>query len=257
MDKEAARAFITRLARTAGEVIKPYYFSADLEVESKADATPVTLADRAAEEAMRREIRAHHPAHGIIAEEFGNENEDAEWVWVLDPIDGTISFTSGCPLFGTLIGLLHQGRPVAGCIYQPVLEQLMIGDNDTTTLNGTPVRARDVKKLEHATLLTTDLAHIGLYQEAEGFDRLRRRCRLFRTWGDCYGYFLVAAGRADIMCDPVMNPWDLLPVVPVLRGAGVEVSAWNGGPVEGSRSCMAAHPSLHRQALRTLFPVTE
>lgn len=255
MNTQEIRPFIGRLAEVSGTVIRDYFMRAELAVEYKKDASPVTLADRGAEQVMRDLIKRQYPSHGVIAEEFGNENEDAEWVWVLDPIDGTISFTAGCPLFGTLIGLLHNGKPVAGCIHQPVLEQLLLGDSEGTTLNGKAVRARSTMKLEDATLLTTDMSNIDLYQDEALFERLRRRCKIFRTWGDCYGYFLVCTGGADIMCDPILNPWDLLPLIPVLRGAGVEVSDWSGNEVDvGTRSLLAAPMPLHRAAKRVLNP---
>ena len=246
------RSFITELAQTAGEIIRPLYFQPGLAVEHKADQSPVTAADRGAEQAMRCLINKRFPKHGIIAEEFGNENEAAEWVWVLDPIDGTISFTTGCPLFGTLIGLLHNGRPVAGCIYQPVLEQLCIGDDSGTTCNGRTVRVRETPSLDKATVLTTDFAGIEKYQNFAAFEKLRRSARIVRTWGDCYGYLLLASGMADAMLDARMNPWDLLPLIPVVQGAGGVITAWDGGDAVKADSCVAASPRLHGEVLRLL-----
>ena len=246
------RSFITELAQASGEVIRPLYFQPGLVVERKADQSPVTVADRGAEQAMRQLIHKRFPQHGIIAEEFGNENPEAEWVWVLDPIDGTISFTTGCPLFGTLIGLLQNGRPVAGCIYQPVLEQLCIGDASGTTCNGRVVRVRETASLMEATLLTTDLGNIEKHQNFTAFEKLRRSVRIVRTWGDCYGYLLLAAGLADVMMDPVMNPWDLLPLIPVVQGAGGVITAWDGSDAVKADSCVAAAPRLHAEVLRLL-----
>ena len=160
--------FVRKLAGESAKVIKPYFAAFDLEVELKEDETPVTAADRGAEEVMRDLIRKAFPDHGVIGEEFGNENETAEFVWVLDPIDGTKSFTSGCPLFGTLICLLHEGQPVLGAINQPILEQLCIGDNHQTTINGHPVHVPDTDTLSEAILLTTDILSIGKYQNRGG-----------------------------------------------------------------------------------------
>ncbi|MDR1145108.1 MAG: hypothetical protein LBK71_03115 [Verrucomicrobiales bacterium] len=246
------KTFIEKLGRLAGDVIRPYFFNPALTVELKADASPVTVADRAAEKIMRGEINRRYPSHGIIAEEFGDENADAEFVWVIDPIDGTISFTAGCPLFGTLIGLLHQGQPVLGLIYQPVIDQMCIGDNTLTVINGRPVRARDTASLSAATVLTTDLANIEKHQSRAHYEQLRRRARLTRTWGDCYGYLLVSAGLADVMLDPIMHPWDLLPLIPVVRGAGATISAWDGGDPLTATSSVAAVPQLHAEVLRIL-----
>jgi myo-inositol-1(or 4)-monophosphatase len=244
--------FATVLAGRAGDIVRPYFGSRDLAVEAKSDASPVTQADREAEEAMRELIATRYPHHGIIGEEYGREHEDAEWVWVLDPIDGTISFTSACPLFGTLVGLLHQGQPVLGVISQPVLRQLMIGTAEGTRLNGRPVRVRATERLEDAVLLTTDIASIAAYQDGAAFDRLRSRVRLFRTWGDCYGYLLVASGNADAMVDPRMSEWDLLPLVPIMEGAGGVISSWTGGSAVGADSCVAAGAGVHGVVVEVL-----
>ncbi len=252
MKMESQRLFIEKLARAAGEVIRPFFFNADLAVELKADQTPVTVADRRAEEIIRELIHKNYPDHGIIAEEFGNENERAEFVWVVDPIDGTISFTSGCPLFGTLIALLHQGKPVLGCIYQPVLEQMCIGDGSATHLNGRQVRVREISSLAQATVLATDLTNIQKHQNFSAFEKLRQSARIFRTWGDCHGYLLLSCGLADVMMDPIMNPWDLLPLVPVVRGAGGVITAWDGSDVLKGNSCVAAGPKLHGEVVRIL-----
>src|SRR5450432_1113924 len=127
MDLDPYRPFLVELAERSGDLIRPYFGNHSLEIETKADASPVTLADRGAETLMREMIESRFPNHGIIGEEFGDLRSAAEWVWVLDPIDGTKSFMSACPLFGTLIALLHRGRPVLGAIHQPILRQLMIG----------------------------------------------------------------------------------------------------------------------------------
>src|SRR3954470_17138786 len=156
VDLTPYRTFMTELAGKSGNFIRPFFGNPDLAVETKADQSPVTRADRGAEELMRALIAKKFPAHGIIGEELGNDRADAEWVWVLDPIDGTKSFITGVPLWGTLIALLHQGQPVLGAIHQPVLRQLVVGDNATTTFNGNPVRTRACTRIEEATLLYSD-----------------------------------------------------------------------------------------------------
>jgi histidinol phosphatase-like enzyme (inositol monophosphatase family) len=243
--------FISALAEKSGEVIKPYFARADLAIETKEDQTPVTQADRQAEAVMRELIRKKYPQHGILGEEFGAENIGAEFVWTLDPIDGTISFARGCPLFGTLIGLLHCGTPILGAINHPLLNQLCIGNNSETTLNGRAVRLRETHYLSEAMLLTTDLAGIGNDQR-KGFEELLSRTRLYRTWGDCYGYLLVASGGADIMLDPVMNPWDILPLVPIIQGANGVITTWSGTDAAQGNSCVAANKTLHPQVLEIL-----
>ncbi|MGE0687963.1 MAG: inositol monophosphatase family protein, partial [Dehalococcoidia bacterium] len=211
-------------------------------------------ADKGGEELLRERIRRRYPAHGIIGEEYGSENENAEFVWVLDPVDGTKAFTTAVPLFGTLIALLHQGEPVLGCINQPVLNQLLIGDNQETTLNGRPVRVRNTSRFSDATLLVTDVLDVANYQDGAAFDALAKQCRLVRTWGDCYGYFLLATGWADIACDPIMNPWDIAALIPVVRGAGGIITDWQGDEPLNAESTLAATPGLHAQVIRALNP---
>lgn len=244
--------FISTLAAKSGEVIKPYFTKADMAVEIKQDQTLVTQADREAEAVMRDLIRKTYPHHGILGEEFGPENTSAEFVWVLDPIDGTVSFARGCPLFGTLIGLLHDGKPLLGAIHQPLLSQMCIGSNTETTLNGRAVQLREIPHLSEAILLTTDIPSIARYQKKEGFERLAGQARLFRTWGDCYGYLLVASGGADIMLDPIMNPWDILPLIPIIQGAKGVITTWAGTDAATGSSCVAANRRLHPRVLEVL-----
>jgi myo-inositol-1(or 4)-monophosphatase len=254
MIPDAYRRLALELAESSGEFIRPYFGASDLAVELKSDQSPVTAADRGAEEQMRARIQKAFPSHGIIGEEFGSERPDAEWVWVLDPIDGTKSFMTACPLFGTLIALLHQGQPVLGVIHQPILRQLMIGDGQRTELNGRPVRMRPCSRLEEATLLTSDPLNPSRYQDGAAFAALQQRVRLSRTWGDCYGYLLVASGWADVMLDPIMNPWDIAALVPVIRGAGGVISDWQGGPAYPAASTIAAGPELHAAVIAALNP---
>ncbi len=254
MNHEPIVSFIRELADASAKVILPYYGARDMGLELKGDSSPVTLADRGAEKVMREMINARFPDHGIVGEEFGTERGDAEYVWVLDPVDGTKSFILAVPLFGTLIGLLHRGKPLVGCINQPVLGQLMIGDGTTTTLNGKPVRVRTCPSLSNATLLTTDPTYPAKYQNGAAFDALAGSVRLYRGFGDCYGYLMLCAGLVDIMVDPIMNPWDLLPLVPVLKGAGAAITDWHGKPADHmeAKSAIACVPELHGEVLRLL-----
>lgn len=254
MIPDTHKRFALELAESSGDFIRPYFANPALAVEMKSDLSPVTAADRGAEELMRARIARKFPDHGIIGEEFGNDRSDAEWVWVLDPIDGTKAFTTACPLFGTLIALLHEGRPVLGIIHQPVLRQMLMGDGATTTLNGRPVRVRPCPSFEDATLLTSDPLNPAKYQNGPAFDAVAQRARVYRTWGDCYGYLLVACGWADIAADPVMNPWDIAALVPVIRGAGGVITDWQGGAPYPANSTVAANPELHRQLIAALNP---
>lgn len=254
MIPDTHKRFALELAESSGDFIRPYFANPALAVETKSDMSPVTAADRGAEELMRARIARKFPDHGIIGEEFGDDRPDAEWVWVLDPIDGTKAFTTACPLFGTLIALLHEGRPVLGIIHQPVLRQMLMGDGATTTLNGRPVRVRPCPSFEDATLLTSDPLNPAKYQNGPAFDAVAQRARVYRTWGDCYGYLLVACGWADIAADPVMNPWDIAALVPVIRGAGGVITDWQGGAPYPANSTVAANPELHRQLIAALNP---
>lgn len=254
MDLQPYRDFMVELAQKSGEFIRPYFANHGVVVDIKLDETPVTVADRGAEELLRQRIKRRYPAHGIIGEEYGTENGDAEFVWVLDPVDGTKAFTTAVPLFGTLIALLHNGEPILGCINQPVLDQMLIGDNLSATLNGRPVRVRNTTDLSEATLLCTDTYDVANHQDGAAFDAVARQCRLVRTWGDCYGYFLLATGWADIACDPIMNPWDIAALVPVVRGAGGVITDWQGGDPVNAESTLAATPGLHAGLVRALNP---
>jgi myo-inositol-1(or 4)-monophosphatase len=256
MNHKPLVAFIRELAEASSRVILPFYGSREMGLELKSDDSPVTLADRGAEQVMREMIARRFPDHGIVGEEFGTERGDAEFVWVLDPVDGTKSFVLGVPLFGTLIGLLHEGRPLLGCIHQPVLRQLMIGDGKVTTLNDRPVRVRPCARLSEASLLTTDPLHPAKYQNGSGFEALSRSVRLYRGFGDCYGYLLLSSGWVDVMVDPIVNPWDLLPLVPILEGAGAALTDWQGRPANhaGATSAIACAPELHAEVLRLLNP---
>jgi myo-inositol-1(or 4)-monophosphatase len=254
MDLAPYRPFIVELAERSGDLIRRYFGSHEVAVESKEDASPVTIADREAERLLREMIQQRFPDHGVVGEEFGTVNGDAEFVWVLDPIDGTKSFMSAVPLFGTLIALLHRGQPVLGAIHQPILRQLMIGDGTTTTLNGSRVRVRGGRTLLDATLLTSDPLFLAKYQNGAACEQLARTVKLFRTWGDCYGYLLLADGWADIMIDPIMNPWDIAALIPIVRGAGGVITDWEGGDPVKAAAIVAATPELHAQVIAILNP---
>ncbi|MGQ4810431.1 Histidinol-phosphatase [Candidatus Entotheonellaceae bacterium PAL068K] len=252
MQYDEFTAFIHTLAEKSGAVIGSYFTGMALDVEIKDDQSPVTRADREAEALMRDLIRRAYPQHGIMGEEFGSENTSAEFVWVLDPIDGTISYTRGCPLFGTLIGLLHANTPILGAIHQPLLQQLCIGNNTETTVNGRVVQLQKVQHLSEAMLLTTDITNITKYHNRAGFDTLLGHTRLFRTWGDCYGYMMLVSGGADIMLDPIMHQWDILPLIPVIRGANGVITTWSGTDAAQGNSCIAANKTLHPHVVELL-----
>ncbi len=238
------KKFAKELSIISGNIIRSY-FRKKINVESKSDQSPVTIADKKAEERMRELIMIEFPSHGIIGEEFGEFNPDADYKWILDPIDGTKSFIAGTVTFGTLIALLKNGEPVIGVINQPVLNEFLIGDNLTTELNNETVKVRSCNSLSDAWLLTTDHLLIEKYRDIKKFEQLIRKVKVYRQWGDCYGYYLVATGYADVMIDPIMNIWDTAALVPVIKGAGGIITDYNGNdPMEGN-SVVAASPNIH------------
>ncbi len=249
---EEYRKFIEFIATESGKIINPYFFDADLKVDLKKDQSPVTIADREAEKTIRFHINKNYPDHGIIGEELGSENEDAEFVWVIDPVDGTRAFTAGCPLFGTLICLTQNGQPILGAIHLSLLSQLLIGDNVSSSLNGKPVKFRETTELSNSTLLSTDFAKISKIHNGQNLSKLSASVKMVRTWGDCYGYFLISTGGADIMLDAVVNSWDKMALIPIVRGAGGIITDWHGDdPVKGN-SVVAANKNLHAQVIESL-----
>ena len=244
--------FAREAARRAGERILSYYGTDELTVERKRDRSPVTAADREAEQLLRREIEGAYPEDGILGEEFPEVNPGAEYQWVLDPIDGTKTFVAGTYLFGTLIALLKDGQPILGAINNPVTEQFLVGDGETTWLNGQPVRVRKCHEISEATLLTTSPLNIEKYRNGPAFERLARQVKLYRTWGDCHGYYLVAWGGADIMVDPILNEWDLMALIPIIEGAGGTITDWYGNDAIGGQGAVATAGTIHADVIRLL-----
>ena len=218
------------LADAAGAAIRPF-FRARYDIETKADASPVTEADRAAELAIRKLIEAERPRDGIIGEEFGTVREDASRQWVLDPIDGTRSFIAGRPIFGTLIALMQDGWPVLGIIDQPISGERWVGAMGLpTTLNGNPVRTRACRDLDQAILATTGPQYFPGHT-AEHFSILAGQCRDTVWGGDCYNYALLASGHVDIVVEAGLKLHDLAALVPIVEGAGGRMCDWSGDPL--------------------------
>lgn len=240
-------AFARLLADASGGVIRHYYRTG-YDVDLKADASPVTVADRRAEEVMRDLITREFPDHGILGEEFGEHLPGARYQWVLDPIDGTKAFVSGTYLFGTLIALLKDGRPALGIIHQPVIGDMLVGNGEEAWLNGRAARVATCNRIEDAIMSTTD--HWQVYREQNGpaFEALTQRVKRYQNWGDCHGYYLVATGGIHVMGDPIMNAWDLMALVPIVEGAGGRITDWHGGdPVMGNNivaTCGGIHDAV-------------
>ncbi|GLS99629.1 histidinol-phosphatase [Sphingobium jiangsuense] len=219
-----------RLADAAGDAIRPF-FRARYETDFKSDDSPVTQADRAAEAAMRAILEKERPADGIIGEEYGATREQAERVWVLDPIDGTRSFIAGRPIFGTLIGLTQASWPVLGIIDQPITKERWAGlTGQETTLNGRPVRTRRCRQLADAIVASTGPQYFPGCT-GEHFSMLARDCRDTLWGGDCYNYALLASGHVDLVIEAGLKLHDLAALVPVVEGAGGRMCDWNGDPL--------------------------
>jgi histidinol phosphatase-like enzyme (inositol monophosphatase family) len=254
-------SFAVELAKAAAHVILPL-FRQDYGLEDKGPAKdgafdPVTAADRGAEAAIRRALAARYPDHGVIGEEYGEDRPDAEFVWVLDPIDGTRSFIAGVPLWTTLIALRFQGRPVVGLIGQPYLDEVFIGTASGSRLlhRGieTPLAVRPCPKLDQAVIVTTDpLMFKG--DDAAAWTRLKAAARLARYSADAYAYALAALGQLDLVIETGLKAWDIEAAIPLLQGAGGSVTDWQGRPLgsNGGASLIAGDPACRDQAIALL-----
>jgi histidinol phosphatase-like enzyme (inositol monophosphatase family) len=249
------------LADCAGAVIRPL-FRAKLETDRKGDQSPVTIADRGAEQAMRALLRERFPEHGILGEEFGLHNEAAAYRWVLDPIDGTRAFITGRPIFGTLISLMHEGRSILGIIDQPVTgERWVRADNEATTFSGpfggTP-HTRPCATLADAELSCTSPDMLGSH--APAWRNLAREVARVSWGGDCYAYGLLALGQIDVIAECDLKIWDWAALLPVVEGAGGRMTDWQGQALDAEnfdgRVLAVGDPVLLPQAVRNLADTT-
>ncbi|SNB67047.1 inositol-phosphate phosphatase / L-galactose 1-phosphate phosphatase / histidinol-phosphatase [Arboricoccus pini] len=248
-------ALAHELAEAAGAVQRRY-FRRPVAVDSKVDDSPVTVADREAEAVMRDLIGRRFPSHGIFGEEFGRDRESAEFVWVLDPIDGTKSFITGRPLFGTLIALLREGRPVLGVIDQSILKERWVGIKGRPTLhNGSVLQTRECPVLSQASLYATSPLMFTSPIDRQGFDRVAKRARYPLFGGDCYAYGLVAMGFVDVVVEAGLQPYDYMALIPVIEGAGGHMSDWAGRDLDlasDGRVIASGDRRLHDEILALL-----
>jgi len=250
-------SFVDALATASGNTILPFFRTA-LAVENKKAGgfDPVTAADRAAEDAMRTLIRQNFPEHGILGEEYGSEQTDAEYVWVLDPIDGTKSFISGMVAWGTLIGLMRFGEPVYGMMHQPFTRERFSGDSGAAHYRG-PAGDRDLHvracgTLSDALLFTTSPLLMNAADRAS-FKKVEDKVKLSRYGGDCYAYCMLAAGQIDLVIETELKPHDIVALIPIILGAGGIVTTWeNGPPQAGGRIVAAGDARTHAAALELL-----
>ena len=256
-DADALIAAATAAIDAAGTVIRPF-FRAGLVADLKSDASPVTQADRQAEQAMRRQLAEHFPEHGILGEEFGLERPQSPYRWVLDPIDGTRAFITGRPVFGSLIALLHHDKPILGIIDQPVTGERWIGAAGRPTtfrgpFGGAP-GTRLCKALAEAELSCTSPDVFGA-ADLPRWDRLRQASRRTSFGGDCYAYGLLALGQIDVIAEATMNLWDWAALVPVIEGAGGRLTDWHGAPLtpeSDGHTLAVGDPSLLASAVALL-----
>jgi myo-inositol-1(or 4)-monophosphatase len=250
-------AFVNELASLSGETILPFFRTA-LSVTDKGNGQfdPVTAADHAAENAMRALIRQTFPEHGVIGEEFASDRADAEYVWVLDPIDGTKSFMAGMPAWGTLIALTRFGEPVFGLMNQPFIGERFSGDGMAASYKGPAgnreLRVRACETLADAVLFTTSPLLMN-DADRKAFGKVEAAVRLSRYGGDCYAYCMLAAGHVDLVIETGLKPYDIIPLVPIITGAGGVITTWeNGSPVTGGRIVAAGDKRVHAAALEML-----
>jgi myo-inositol-1(or 4)-monophosphatase len=250
-------SFVDQLASVSGETILPF-FRTTLAIENKKPGgfDPVTAADRAAEDVMRTIIRKQFPEHGILGEEYGAERTDAEYVWVLDPIDGTKSFIAGMVAWGTLIGLTRFGEPVFGMMHQPFTRERFTGDGGAARYRGPggnrELRVRACAGLSDALLFTTSPLLMNKSDRAD-FMGVENAVKLSRYGGDCYAYCMLAAGQIDLIIETEIKPHDIVPLMPIITGAGGIVTSWENGPAQaGGRIVVAGDKRVHQAALEML-----
>ena len=249
--------FMRRMAAAAARETLPRFRLQNEVVNKLADGfDPVTEADRQAEKAIRALISEAYPDHGILGEEFGAERADARNVWVIDPVDGTRSFISGIPLWGTLIGLTEGGRAVAGMMAQPYIGELFYATGAGSFHEGphgaTALRTRATTDLSKATMCTTTPRFFQGERKA-AFERVEGWVRLSRYGTDCYAYAMVAAGQIDLVVETALHPYDIVALIPIIEQAGGVITTWDGGPAEqGGDIVAAANAELHAKALEAL-----
>ncbi|MFO8030261.1 MAG: inositol monophosphatase family protein [Cyclonatronaceae bacterium] len=253
--KQELLQYAVYLARSAGRKTLDH-FRRRIEIERKGDDSPVTIADREAEQWMRERIGDTYPDHGIVGEEFGTAGEHRSVQWILDPIDGTLSFIHGIPLYTTLIGIVIDEKPEIGVIYAPATDELCeAGIGLGARYNGQDCRVSDTAVLRKATLLSTDITTIISEGLEEPFRILLDECRLHRTWGDAYGHMMVATGRADIMFDPLLHIWDAAPLLPIMQESSGVFLDFSGNAVIDSGHGFSANAKLAQNVLSAMKPV--
>ena len=252
---EGRFALAIELAIAAGNSTLPFFKQRNFQLEKKSDRSPVTNSDRASETLIRDAVKKHFPADAILGEEFGEQAGTSDYRWIVDPIDGTKSFISGVPLYSTLLAICVRDEPQLGIIYMPALGQIVVGAKShgawtNDQLNGCiAASVSDVATLDESVFVTTQ---VDSFPSFAAYQRLESECMITRSWGDGYGYYLVATGRAELMIDPIVNAWDVAAVMPVILEAGGMFSDWNGEVKIDSGHGIGSNGKVHAVALNKL-----
>lgn len=248
----ALRDFAAELAWHAGKLTMRY-FQTGVRADAKADESPVTIADREAERLMREMIEERYPQHSILGEEEGETRPGAAFRWILDPIDGTKTFVRGVPMYAVLVGLEREGEPVVGAVNIPAMGDFLVAaQGHGCTWNSRAAHVSSVDSLSEALLLSTDSESMERYGRAAEYRRLVAATKMQRTWGDAYGYVLVATGRAEVMLDAKMSIWDCAALQPVLQEAGGTFTDWRGTPTISAEEAIATNGALLSDVLRLI-----
>ena len=247
---------VAEVARITGNFAMSYY-GKNIDVETKGDGSPVTIADRGAEQVAREWIARHFPQDGILGEEFGETGSNTLRQWLIDPIDGTKSFVRSVPLWGTLVAVTEGKRVLAGAIYCPVVNELVVAEvGHGCYLNEKRCGVSNVQSLSDATAVITDDRFPIRPNRRAAWNTLASRVNIARTWGDCYGYVMVATGRADIMIDDITSPWDAAALYPIITEAGGIFTDWRGNETAFGGDVIATNRALGRE-VRALLTETE
>lgn len=244
--------FAVDAAWQAGKITLEY-FQTNLDVKSKSDSSPVTIADKRGEEKLRDLISARYPGHGIVGEEFNEKEGDSAYRWILDPIDGTSSFIRGVGFYGVLVALEHGGECILGVANFPAMGELVYAATGMGCYwNGRRASVSKVARMDQATLLMTDIPSLYQYGRGAAYEQISKAAAYQRTWGDCYGHILVATGRAEIMLDAIMNVWDCGPLLPILREAGGTFTDWKGEATIRGGNAISTNGALFEPVMKVI-----
>lgn len=249
-------ALAIEASREAGRITLEHFGNPAVKVERKEDDSPVTIADRRAEEHLRQRIGQQFPNDGILGEEYPEQPGSSGYRWIIDPIDGTKSFIHGVPLYGTMVGVEHQGESIIGVIVIPALNEFAFAEKHCGAWhargdgNPSPARVSPCSRLADGLFLTSEVGNFDRVGRRSVYDRLQAASRLTRTWGDCYGYLMVATGRAEVMVDPIVSLWDTAALQPIIEEAGGTLTDWQGNRTIYAGQVMATNAHVLEEVLR-------